>query len=353
MIGTPRGIVAAGLLLAFIGGVASPDAVVAHESHTVSDEAGTNELPEPIATATMEDVLATATLLQAGSRCSYVTRDTRVGGADVPPDRREWQLYYFVPKDIAVRDWDRAVMCTDARTGKRTLHESNIGASAYNTQAWMASRTASGPSQGHRVRGKAFRIGVRTIAGWGPVRLVSAIVGAQPDAYYSTNSAARLIAEMNQRGFGHGLPKYMIFADVRSDRNSAGIAEYGGNQAIMYRRFTIGGRGYAARWGCADQGDKTTIHEAIHTFGNVQPTAAENSSKTSNPHHVLQSADAMNYRGGGSTFRGRYADGTYSPVSIWDADADSYTSRVLSFASYLIPFGTGYPLRTYCGSYVA
>lgn len=287
---------------------------------------------DQVAISTMSDNLLDGQLgASAGASCSYLPRRDHTNGP-APANASQLQLIYFVPADVAARNWDRPVLCSDG-----TKRESNIGYAMHNMRRWMGSRPNTAGTQGARMIGKSFNALLRTDSLYGRTTNsynVMFVRGLYPDAWYSQgNSFDHVINEIDDV-FNQPNVKYLVFADVRATDGSGGRAEMNGNHGAIYRRFVYeedGTDGFF-RWGCADEGDAAAMHETLHMWNAVAPGVPDSDGDA----HIVatQPSDVM-AAVIQSTLNGQWSGNTAAPVSIWDQASDSYTGRVLSFPAYL------------------
>jgi hypothetical protein len=211
---------------------------------------------------------------------------------------------------------------------------------------WTGSRPSSAGANGVRMNGKAIASRLRTDTAYGITTTsydVQFLRGqhsagwyqvAGKDAYGETYAFQRIRLEMEAHGFNHPHVKYLVYADVTepNPRSTLAMAEVNGNLGVVWARNTSGtGTVNGIQWGCATKGDTAALHEVIHMWGVG--------------HEPAYTTDLM-YATVNHSLSGRRNDGTTGyPVTVWDAGADTYTSRVLSFPAYLNGSpGSGYRL---------
>ena len=136
----------------------------------------------------------------------------------------------------------------------------------------------------------------------------------------------------------------MVFGDVKDQANHLGEAILGGKWSAVYRRYNVGGQGYAQVWGCGNDGDATVMQEVLHTFGHVATGAAEYDS-VRDDNHTTKENDVM-YGYNTTAFSGKNSQGSTVPVTIWDDGLDSYTTSVLGASSWLSSYSSTLSLNT-------
>lgn len=291
----------------------------------------------------MTDTLAEAYLKSpqepGGGGPVTCTRIARNSPSSAPPNATEQQIVYFRPRNVQIQEWDRGTICSNCYK-----NESNIGFANHNTRRWMTTQS--------KVAGKAYRFRIRTASAYGCTAAfvdVMHLQGLQDESYYATDTWRRLNDEFRSRGWDQPNVKYVVYADVLahipagSSSSPGGEALFNSNKAFAYRRLQVRDMTGATsvrkmRWGCHDEGDVPAIHEATHIMGAVAAGSPDyyNTTQTGRVHHVWQTNDLMSYAPASSLSGKSSGGGTY-PIGplVWDTGADSYTSRVLGFPSYL------------------
>jgi hypothetical protein len=236
---------------------------------------------------------------------------------------------YLVPTDATVRNFDRPTVCSSG-----TLSESNIGRSNYNTRRWMY--VYSG--------GKSLETRKRTVSAYSrtfSVVDVPLVKLSNTLAYYAASHWTRLENEMVQRGWNQTYAKYSFYADLRATADStgttpAGQAGYGGKRAYSFRRILYKNTARTARWGCGDEGDSPAMHEQLHLFSIVNPTAPDHNAGPDgkSPYHAVQTNDVMHYQIK-STMSGYWSSGATATRSAFDPGADTYKTSLFGKTSYL------------------
>lgn len=214
-------------------------------------------------------------------------------------------------------------------------------------------------SQNDAVFGQSFKVLTRNLSAYGRTWTfydVLFVRGVHNTAFYQAAPFDRIRADLNNIGMSQLNVKYVVFADVLTNGThtptgtscNGGQSEYNGNQGIQFRRCrdTTTGATFGFRWGCADHGDTDAMHEGLHEWGTVAPGSADYDSTPGHANHVVQSGDLMFWTAP-TTLSGHNDGGGINPngQTQWDIGAQSYTSRVLAFPSYLTSFPTSFPIH--------
>ncbi|MCA1834118.1 MAG: hypothetical protein ABR548_01520 [Actinomycetota bacterium] len=350
------------LTVGFLLAIAFAIPAGAHDGHQDWQPDGSGGLASYGGEPALDDTLAVGTMTDTLTAALYGPCENDQGGCDTstvnrqctqfaindrssgpaPADASEWQGIYFIPSNGTVQRWSRPVGCND---GQRT--ESNIGYGLHNTRSWMSSRDGGNAT---RIRGQSFRVLTRNYSAYSrtwtfyDVMFFRAPAGHDAN-YFHTSTFQRIIQDLDLRGFNQVHVKYAIWADVRNDAGFGGQAEYNGNQGAQFRQALVRNPITQAletksfQWGCANSGDTAMMQEALHMWGTVNPTSADHDG--AHQYHATQQQDVMFWRGD-STLSGVDDQGhpALGGQSVWDAGAQTYTDRVLSFPAYLKAFST-------------
>jgi hypothetical protein len=325
---------------ALLAGTARADDAMYENGPAIGDTVGLLDLLDPLGDLSIPDPLQTAytstgcdedtypcTAAPSSATCSSIPADDRTSGP-IPSNAAQFEALYFVPSDRTPQaKMHRAAVCDDG-----SHREPAIGRAVRNSRVFPANQTSG---QGARVSGQGFKFLSRTYSRYGYTNSfydVMLVRGAHTESYYNVDPHTRIWEELEAKGWTNPSPKHVAFSDAREPNGYAGFGSYGGWRGSVFERYLRAGQTYNPRWGCADQGDAVVLHEFLHQYATVNPSA--NEYDADHAYHSQQSNDLMHYQTV-TSYSGKASSGATIPVTQWDPGQDTYTGRVLSFPAYL------------------